>query len=68
MELTEQDLAYLRKVAEMEWKKEFTTASVVINMENNNVINNESDLDGLVQKIADIMETELSIVADGVYT
>lgn len=68
MELTEQDLAYLRKVAEMEWKKEFTTASVVINMENNNVINNESDLDGLVQKIADVMETELSIVADGVYT
>ena len=68
MELTEQDLAYLRKVAEMEWKKEFTTASVVINMENNNVINNESDLNGLVQKIADVMETELSIVADGVYT
>lgn len=68
MELTEQDLEYLRKVAEMEWKKEFTTASVVINMENNNVINNESDLDGLVQKIADVMETELSIVADGVYT
>ena len=68
MELTEQDLEYLRKVAEMEWKKEFTTASVVINMENNNVINNESDLDGLVQKIADVMETELSIVANGVYT
>lgn len=68
LELSEQDLAYIRDVAEMEWKKEFTTASVVINMENNNVINNESDLDGLVQKIADVMETELSIVADGVYT
>ena len=68
MELSQEDLEYLRKVAEMEWKKQFTTASVVVNMENNNVVNNESDLNGIVIKLADALESELNIVANGVYT
>ena len=68
MELTEQDLAYLRKIAEMEWKKEFTTASVVVNMENINNVSSGTDLNGVIEALTDTLKTELSGVAEGVYT
>ena len=67
MDLTAEDLEYLRKVAEMEWKKEFTTAEISINMNNNNTINGESDLDGIVTKLTDKLYEELASVADGAY-
>lgn len=67
MELTQEDLSYLRKVAEMEWKKEFTTAEISVNMNNNNTINGETDLDGIVTKLTDKLYEELASVADGVY-
>lgn len=67
MELTSEDLSYLRKVAEMEWKKEFTTASITVDMSNYNTINGDNDLDGIVTKLADKLYEELNVVADGVY-
>lgn len=67
MELTEEDLKYLRSIAEMEWKKEYTTANIKIDMTNNNNINGESDLDGIVTKLSDKLYEELNIIADGVY-
>ena len=67
MDLTEEDLKYLRSIAEMEWKKEYTTAEIKVEMTNNNNINGESDLDGIVTKLSDKLYEELNIVADGVY-
>ena len=67
MELAEEDLSYLRKVAEMEWKKEFTTANIKIDMSNYNTVNGESDLDGIVTKLADKLYEEMNVVANGVY-
>jgi hypothetical protein len=67
MELTEEDLSYLRRVADMEWKKEFTTASITVDMSNYNTINGESDLDGIVDKLADKLYEEMQVVANGVY-
>lgn len=67
MDLSKEDLDYLRKVAEMEWKKEFTTASIKIDMTNNNTVNGESDLDGIVTKLADKLYEEMNVMANGVY-
>lgn len=67
MELSEEDLEYLRRVADMEWKKEFTTASIVVDMTNNNQINGDGDLDGIVTRLADKLYEEMNIVANGVY-
>lgn len=67
MELSAEDLKYLRQIAEMEWKKEYTTASIKVDMTNNNSINGESDLDGLVTKLTDKLYEELNVVANGVY-
>jgi hypothetical protein len=67
MELSKEDLDYLRKIAEMEWKKEFTTAEIKIDMSNYNNINGESDLDGIVTKLSDKLYEEMNAVANGVY-
>lgn len=67
VDLTEEDLDHLRKIAEMEWKKEYTTASITVDMSNYNTINGESDLDGIVTKLADKLYEEMNIVANGVY-
>lgn len=67
LDLTKEDLEYLRKVAEMEWKKEYTTANITVDMTNNNTINGETDLDGIVTKLADKLYEEMNIVANGVY-
>lgn len=67
LDLTEEDLEYLRKIAEMEWKKEYTTANITVDMSNYNTINGESDLDGIVTKLADKLYEEMNVVANGVY-
>lgn len=67
MELTQEDLEYLRDVANMEWKKEFTTATIQVDMSNYNTVNGDSDLDGIVTKLADRLYEELDMVANGVY-
>jgi tape measure domain-containing protein len=67
MELTQEDLEYLRDVANMEWKKEFTTATIQVDMSNYNTVSGDSDLDGIVTKLADRLYEELDMVAKGVY-
>lgn len=67
LDLTEEDLEYLRKLADMEWKKEYTTANITVDMSNYNTINNTDDLDGIVTKLGDKLREELNVVANGVY-
>ena len=66
--MAEEDLEYLRKLADMEWKKEFTTANITVDMKNNNTINNQGDLDGWLGVLSDKLYEELGMVADGVYS
>ena len=65
--LSAEDLEYLRKIAAMEWKKEYTTANIVVDMTNNNTINGENDLDGIVTTLSQKLREELGEVANGVY-
>ena len=67
MDLTEEDLDYLRRIADMEWKKEFTTANITVDMSNYNTINKDADLDGIVTKLSEKLYEEMNAVADGVY-
>ena len=67
MELADEDIEYLRKIAEMEWKKEYTTANITVDMSNYNTINGETDLDGIVTKLADKLYEEMNVVANGTY-
>lgn len=67
MDLTEEDLKYLRKLAESEWTKEYTSNNIKIEMTNNNNVSGDSDLDGIVTKLAEKLNEELNEVANGVY-
>jgi tape measure domain-containing protein len=67
MKLTEEDLEYLRKLAVMEWKKEYTTANITLDVTNNNSINSDLDIFGIATKLSDIMYEEVDSMANGVY-
>ena len=61
------DLSYLRKIADTEWKKEFTTNNVKIDMTNNNTINDKGDLKGWAVSLRDILIEELDALHNGSY-
>ena len=67
MQLAEEDLKYLRDVANMEWKKEFTTANITVDMTNNNTVSNDYDLNSLAIGLRNLVEEEMHVVANGVY-
>lgn len=67
LDLAKEDLEYLRKLAELEWKQEYTTNTIKIDMSNYNTVNHDSDLDGIVTKLTDKLYEELEVFADGVY-
>ena len=68
LDLTKEDLEYLRRVADMEWKKEYTTASIKVEMTNNNTVDGKYDLSKLAIDLRDMIEEEMYAVADGVYS
>ena len=67
IELTKEDLEYLRELAEMEAINRFTTAEIKVDMSNYNTISGDNDLDGLVVKLSEKIEEEMHIVAEGTY-
>lgn len=64
--LTTEEIKYLRDVAEQEVINRYTTASVKVEMTNNNNINNSADEDSLVTKFYNGMVEAASTVAEGV--
>lgn len=67
MNLKDEDLEYLRKIAEMEWRNEFTTAEIKVDMTNHNQVNGDRDLDGIVEYLSDVLREEMTSVAYGVH-
>lgn len=68
MEITEEDLKYLRDIAEQEAVNRFTTAEINIDQSGmQNVINKDVDLDGMVDKLSDSVRESIAIVAEGVH-
>lgn len=67
MEITEEDLKYLRDMAEQEVVNRFTTAEIRIDMTNNNNISSEMDIDGIVTEFEDKLYESMETAAEGVY-
>lgn len=66
LDLTKEELKYLRDVAEQEVINRYTTASVKVEMTNNNNINSDADADGLITKFYNGIAEAASTVAEGV--
>ena len=67
MDLSNDDLEFLRKIADMEWRNEFTTTEIRVDMTNNNTVSSERDLDGIVEYLSDVLRNEMTNVAYGVH-
>lgn len=67
LEITSEDLKYLRDIAETEVINRFTTAEIKVEMTNNNNINNDMDLDGVVDYLANGVSQAMEIAAEGVH-
>jgi tape measure domain-containing protein len=68
MELAAEDLELLYNLAEMEWKKEFTTANITVDMSNYNTFNGTNDYEGFALYVRDVIAEEASAVANGAYS
>lgn len=67
MELTHEDLKYLRDLAEREIINRFTTAEIRVEMTNNNQINSDLDVDGISEHLRTRVEAEMAAAAEGVH-
>lgn len=67
LDITDEELKYLRDIAEQETVNRFTTADITINQTNNNNVSSGLDLDGVVSGIIDAVNEAVEIVAEGVH-
>lgn len=67
MDITEEDLKYLRDIAEQEAINRFTTAEINIEAPITNQISKDADLDGIVSGLTDAAREAADIIAEGVH-
>ena len=67
MEVTEEELKYLRDIAEQEAINRFTTAEITIEQTNNNAISSGMDLDKIVSGLDDALGEAIEIMTEGVH-
>lgn len=66
LEISDEDIKYLRDIAEQETINRFTTAEIKVEMTNHNNVNSETDLDGLCEYFGDKLREKMEIAAEGV--
>lgn len=67
MDITEEDLKYLRDIAEQEAINRFTTAEITIEQTNNNNISSKMDLDGVISGLDDALGEAIDIITEGAH-
>lgn len=67
LDITNEDLKYLKDLAEREVINRFTTAEIKVDMTNNNNIGGNMDLDGIVEYLVVGVNEAMATAAEGVY-
>lgn len=67
LNVSEDELRYLRDIAEQEVINRFTTAEITINQSNENHITNGMDLDGVISAMAEGLAEAIDTAAEGIH-
>ena len=67
LDISSEDLKYLRDLAEQEVINRFTTAELKIDFTANNNVNSDTDIDGIVDALANRVQEALVSTAEGVH-
>lgn len=68
LDITQENLKYLRDIAEQETVNRFTTAEIHVDMSGmRNTVNSGDDIDGFVSKLTDAVNEAVDIMAEGVH-
>lgn len=67
LDIAEEDLAYMRDIAEREAINRFTTAEIRVEQQNTNYISQDTDLDGIMDAWANDFATKLDVSEEGVH-
>lgn len=67
LDIAEEDLAYLRDIAEREAINRFTTAEIHVEQQNTNYISQDTDLDGIMDAWANDFAEKLDVSEEGVH-
>lgn len=67
LDIAEEDLAYLRDIAEREAINRFTTAEIKVEQHNENYISKDADLDGIMDAWANNFAEKLEVSEEGVH-
>lgn len=67
LDITEEDLKYLRDIAEQETINRFTTAEIKIEQTNHNTVSGKMDLDGVLSGLTDAVNEAVDRIAEGVH-
>lgn len=65
LDIAQEDLAYMKDIAERESINRYTTAEIVIHQNNENHIGSDLDLDGIMTGMTERIIEEVNISADG---
>ena len=65
IDLANEELKYLRELAEQEAINRFTTAEIKVEMQNDNYINSDTDIDGIVNLLSESLEEAMAAAAEG---
>lgn len=65
IDMIEEDISYLRDLAEREAINRYTTAEIIVDMKNENYINSELDIDGIIDRFGERAEEVAEMIAEG---
>ncbi|MCI5792856.1 MAG: hypothetical protein MR011_06300 [Lachnospiraceae bacterium] len=66
VDVSDEQIKYLRDIAEQEAINRFTTAQISVNMTNNNNVSKDMDLDGMISSLTEGVREAMEAAAEGV--